>query len=358
MTIVAIQMTKNRVLTALIALLMLAVAGPSFAEAPMARKRVFILHSYELGDVCGQPQAQGVVQALKQAGFGDDKVQFSVYAMDTKRTNTTPALMARQAEIALERIRRFRPDVLVTLDDNAFRTVALPLAGSGLPIVFSGMNNQPELYNRTTPWMRTRKAPGRNITGVYEKIHFVTAIRIQKNIQPSMKRIRIFSDNSPTGKAIVRQIKLELAQKTIPVAYDFFITDSWEEYQRAIRAANEAGVDALYPVALRLKNKRGKTFTAKEILTWTAANSTKPSIPLNFGFVNLGLFGGAGVDFNAMGQQAGKMVAKILKGAPAGTIPIEDSRRYALVFNLGRAQALGIKIPDEILLAADEVYKN
>jgi len=337
---------------------LLAATNIALAETPGAPRKVFILHSYELNHVCGQPQSKGVVHALEQAGFGRDEVEFGVYAMDTKRKNNTPALMAEQAEIARERIEAFGPDVLVILDDNAFRTVALPLAGSDLPIVFSGMNNQPELYNATTQWMNSRGAPGHNVTGVYEKLHFATAVKVQKRIQPSLERVRIFSDNSPTGKAIVRQIKTELEQNQIPAKHDFFITDSWEEYQAAILAANGSNVDTLYPVALRLQDNNGKTYTANDILTWTAKNSTKPSIPLNFVFVELGLFGGAGVDFESMGRQAGAMVAKILDGVSASDIAIEEAQRYALVFHLNRAQELGIEIPDEMLLAADEVYKD
>ena len=337
---------------------LLAATNLALAEPPGAPHKVFILPSYELNHVCGQPQSKGVVHAIEQAGYGRDEVEFGVYAMDTKRKNNTPALMAEQAEIARERIEAFGPDVLVILDDNAFRTVALPLAGTDLPIVFSGMNNQPELYNATTQWMNSRGTPGHNVTGVYEKLHFATAVKVQKRIQPSLERVRIFSDNSPTGKAIVQQIKTELEQNQIPAKHDFFITDSWEEYQAAILAANESDVDTLYPVALRLRDKNGKTYTAKDILTWTAENSTKPSIPLNFAFVELGLFGGAGVDFESMGRQAGAMVAKILDGASAGDIAIEEAQRYALVFHLNRAQELGIEIPDEMLLAADEVYKD
>lgn len=336
----------------------LVTADPALTQMSKPTKRVFILHSYELDHVCGQPQHMGLVHALEKSGFGPDQITYGVYAMDTKRKNNTPELMAKQAKIALAQIEAFKPDVLVTLDDNAFRTVALPLVDTGLPIVFSGMNNQPELYNETTRWMSSRQAPGHNITGVYEKIHFVTAVKVQKRIQPSMERIRIFSDYSPTGKALVRQVQIELEEESIPVEHDFFVTDSWEEYQAAILAANDENVDTLYPVALRLRDKNGKTHTAREILTWTAKNSTKPSIPLNFAFVSLGLFGGAGVDFNSMGYQAGMMVARILGGSPAGSIPIEEAQRYALVFNLNRAQVLGIDIPEEILLAADEIYKN
>jgi ABC-type uncharacterized transport system substrate-binding protein len=69
----------------------------------------------------------------------------------------------------------------------------------------------------------------------------------------------------------------------------------------------------------------------------------------------MGLFGGAAVDFFAMGEQAGRMVAAILQGTPPGEIPMEEARRYALAFNVDRARRLGIQIPEDVLLAADYV---
>lgn len=149
--------------------------------------------------------------------------------MDTKRKNNTEALIRAQAESAKRAIDRFGPDLLVTLDDNAFRTVALPLAGTRLPVVFSGLNGQPEDYNRRRPFMASREAPGGNITGVYEKLHIADAIQVH---------------------------------------------------------------------------------------------------------------------------------AKLFPGASPGAIPIRDAERYALVFNLNRAETLGIEIPSDVLMAADEVVTS
>lgn len=321
------------------------------------QKRIFILHSYEKTHVCGKPQSLGVQSALLKAGYGVDDLLLESYAMDTKKTNNTAELIHQQAVIALDKINKFKPDILITLDDNAFRTVALELVDTDIQIVFSGMNNIPERYNKVARWLESIDAPGHNITGVYEKIHFSTAVKVQKNIQPGLKKIRIISDNSPTGKALIRQVKIEIKNEPIPAEADFFITDSWEEYQQKILESNESDIDTLYPIALRLTDKNGQTYTATKILSWTGKNSKIPSIPLNFAFVKLGLFGGAGVDFESMGYQAGEIAAKILAGKSAGEIPIEDAKRYALVFNVNRAKALGIQIPSDILLAADEVYQ-
>lgn len=317
--------------------------------------KVFILHSYELDHVCGKPQSEGVIEALNNSGFSGQNLEVESYAMDTKRTNTTAASIAAQAEIALQQINAFQPDVLVTLDDNAFYSVVNQLKNQQLPIVFSGLNNLPaskaEAY-----WLENRKQPGANVTGVYEKIHFVTAVQVQRNINTNLRKMLVLSDNSPTGKALIKQISEELTQNPLDIEFEYKITDSWEEYQQFITDANASDINSLYPVALRLIDQQGKTYTGNEILRWTAKHSRKPAIPLNFSFVKLGLFGGAGVDFHAMGYQAGLKAAAILQGEAAGNIPIDDAKRYALVFNLPRARNLGIEIPQDILLAADIVY--
>ena len=325
--------------------------------SPESPHRIFILHSYEDRHVCGQPQHDGVMAALKEAGLTKEKnLEIQVYFMDTKRKNNTPELIGEQARIALKKIRAFRPHVLVTIDDNAFRTVALNLVDSPMSIVFSGMNGQPENYNQTVLWMDSRSHPGHNITGVYEKLHIVDAVKVHSKLFPGLKKVRMFVDSSPTGRAISEQIKLEMKTESIPCAWDMKVVKSWEEYQEEIPLANiDPEVGAIYPAVLLLKDREGKTYTAPEIFAWTTQNSKKPEIALNYAFTRIGLFGGAAVDFHAMGLQAGQMVDRILRGEDPGSIPIEDAERYALVFNLKRAKQLGITIPPDILMAADDI---
>jgi putative tryptophan/tyrosine transport system substrate-binding protein len=320
-------------------------------------KRIFILHSYEAGHICGQPQHDGVIAALGKAGFNKkENLEIEAYYMDTKRKNNTPKLMMAQASKALEKIRSFSPQVLVTLDDNAFRTVALNLVDSPISIVFSGMNSQPEYYNQLKPLIDSRSHPNHNITGVYEKLHIVDAIRVHSKLFPGLKKIRIFVDPSLTGQAISKQIEIEIKEESIDCDWEVKTTRNWEEYQAEILATNkDSETGAIYPAALLLKDCKETTYTAPEIFAWTIQNSNKPEIALNYEFTRLGLFGGAAVDFYSMGCQAGQMVARILMGENPGDIPIEDARRYALVFNIKRAEQLGITIPPDILMAADEV---
>ncbi len=322
---------------------------------------VFIVHSYSLENICGAPQHQGVMESLTEAGLieGDNLVVHK-YAMDTKKVNNTPELIDRQAEIVLAKVKEINPDVLVLLDDNAFRTVGLKLVDSGVNIVFSGMNSQPEDYDRKIKWMDSRLKPGHNITGVYEKLHFIEACRVQKKILPELNKVLVLSDESPTGKAVRRQIQKEIdeADGSLGIEFETVISHSWEEYIRIMQErCSDGTIGTLYPAVTLLKDSGGKTYSTPEVLTWTVANCKIPGIPINFSFARLGMLGGAGVDFISMGRQAGKMVAAILKGASPSEIPIEDAQRYALVFNMKRVKELGIVIPNDILMAADVIFK-
>lgn len=325
-------------------------------------KKVLIVHSYEKAHICGQPQHDGAIKALNEAKWIVGKnLNLSVYHMDTKRKNNTPDLIKAQAKKVLSLVNKLKPDVILTLDDNAFRTVALPLAGSNIKIVFCGMNGQPETYNKKKYFMATRKRPGSNITGVYEKLHIREAIQVLSNLL-KLKNVLILDDLSPTGKAISIQVKLELDssnEKPLPCKIKKKTIKSWEQYKGVIRTINtSSGIDAFYLGTLLLKDRSGKTYTAKEIINYAIKYAKKPAIGLNYAFIKMGLYGGASVDFFEMGYQAGKKVAAILNGTSPGDLPIHDAQRVALVFNLKRAKTLGLKIPDDILLSADEVFRK
>lgn len=348
----------------LLCLFLLFTGATQSAENILPDARLMFVHSYEQEHVCGKPQADGALTALSDRGWKlGENLELESYFMDTKRTHTSREAMRHQGELALARIKAFRPQVVLVLDDNAIREVMMPLVGrTDIAIVFSGMNAQPEDYDQKKHYLESWKRPGFNVTGVYEKLHLSKSLAVigaaLSGFSPGDKVVGI-TDYTPTGNAITRQFALEIAQSPPNVTWEVHRVHDFSEYQALIQEiSQDKRVRAIYPAALSLKTSSGKTVTAPDIFSWTLANNRKPEMALNYYFSKTGLFGGAAVDFNMMGYVAGDKIAKILSGVPAGTLPIEAAPDYAIVFNHKRALDLGVTIPEALLTAADHVYRK
>ena len=74
-------------------------------------------------------------------------------------------------------------------------------------------------------------------------------------------------------------------------------------------------------------------------------------------FVDAGGLMAYGPDFVVMFRRTAEYVDKILRGAKPADLPIEEPTRHVLSVNLKTAEALGLTIPESILVRADEVIK-
>jgi putative ABC transport system substrate-binding protein len=222
------------------------------------------------------------------------------------------------------------------------------------------MNGQPEMYDGLKKFMDSRTRPGSNVTGVYERLYAAQSLKVMAQAVPGLRgrKAVMITDFSPTGNGLTKQFDLELAEVT-EVKWEVRRVRDWSEYTALIQSLNaDEEVKAIYPVALTLATDNGGRYAAAQIYEWTIANSRKPEMAINYFFARMGLFGGAVVNFGAMGKLAGQKGAKILSGTKAGELPIEDAPDYAIVFNLKRASDLGIEVPPRVLAAANAVYKD
>ena len=313
--------------------------------------RAYIVHSYEIDHVCGVPQGEGVEKRLRET-FGD-KVLLKKHFMNTKTINGTPEKMKKDALRVLQDINQFKPSIVFTIDDNAFREVGLKLVGRNFPVIFTGLNGQPEIYNNKVRFLNAKGIPNKNITGVYENLHFETAINAMKGVNPNLNKVVALLDESPTGRAIRIQIQKELDTGRIDTHVIFRHVGTMSAFRDVIAEINaDDTVQAVYPVVLSVEGDSKTRLGFKSTLKVFLENSKKPGMALNFAFARLGLFGGASVDFGAMGRQAGQMGIESLNGKAADRLPIQAAQEYLITFNISRAEMLGIQIPDELIGAA------
>jgi ABC-type uncharacterized transport system substrate-binding protein len=64
-----------------------------------------------------------------------------------------------------------------------------------------------------------------------------------------------------------------------------------------------------------------------------------------------------GANFQDLYRRTAELVDKILRGAKPADIPVEQPTKFDLVINLTTAKALGLKIPEEFLVRADEIIE-
>ena len=126
-----------------------------------AGQRVFIVYSYHPGYFWQQDEKLGIKKAL-----GGMDLVFDHYNLDSKR-HQEKGWLEEQVKICLERIKAFKPDVIAACDDNAVKTVGRAFFKRQTPVVFLGLNGEPEDYGLVEPGQRLR--PGHNITGVLER---------------------------------------------------------------------------------------------------------------------------------------------------------------------------------------------
>jgi len=318
--------------------------------------KIFMVQSYSDQDLCGKPQLEGAVKALKNNGFTEDDSKIYYFFMDTKKHYVTKEQIAERGNVAYKKITTIKPDVVITFDDNAFKTLAPKLIHTQYKLIFTGINKPPEEYNKKLHFMDKNRKPTANITGVYEKLHIEDNLKLfEKIIHKTERVVFIYSDDS-VGRILANQVRFEL--KNTEHNWEIIMIRTLREYKNVLRKVNvDKSISAYSPHAHSLiDEKTGKRLGFNDTITYTLNNCNKPDIVTNANFCKAGFFGGAAVDFYYMGYQAGEMAVKVLRGVDIKNINVEDAKKCKIVFNAKRVQQLKIKIPLDILNAADEIY--
>jgi putative tryptophan/tyrosine transport system substrate-binding protein len=121
-----------------------------------------------------------------------------------------------------------------------------------------------------------------------------------------------------------------------------------EDFERAFATIQKQGPDALVVI-------ENPMFYANRVrLTELAASLRIPAIYNVSEYDHAGGLMSYGASYADLSRRAATYVAKILNGAAPGDLPIERPTKFELVINMKTARAIGLSIPQSVLLRADE----
>ncbi len=318
---------------------LLLVGGRAFASP----KKIFLVFSYHPGLFWHVNAEKGLRKALK--GF---RCEFRSFYMDTKH-HQEPTWIYQVTEEAIQEIKDYRPDVLVGFDDNAAHYVLTHFLGTSLPMVFLGVNREPEEYGFVKD---SREHPGMNVTGVLERHHFLQSIQLFSELMGKpVERIGIISDSSETSHTMISSFMNIARKNRLPVVF-FKFAYSFPGWQEIIQdAQNKIDLLVVYNCE-GLRGKGNQEVPADKVIAWTVTHNHVPEVSFFSRYIKAGLSGGIVLTGYYQGYYAGKKVAEILKGITPGEIPIDVPPKGTLAFNVKRMRELGLKIPLGVLHAA------
>jgi len=101
----------------------------------------------------------------------------------------------------------------------------------------------------------------------------------------------------------------------------------------------------------------GLFFTHRATIIGLASKARVPAIfPSRRGVEEGGLMS-YGPNYGDLFRRSAGYVDKVLKGAKPGDLPVEQPTKFELIVNLKTPKALGLTIPESILLRADELIR-
>jgi putative ABC transport system substrate-binding protein len=193
--------------------------------------------------------------------------------------------------------------------------------------------------------------PGGNVTGLSVQATDAAGKRLEllREVVPKLGRLGILFDAGYAAavqekgevQALARSVGLEVVPQELRRAED--IASAFD--------ALKGQVDALYVTENALILTNGKTIST------LALNVQLPTTCTNANIARAGALMSYGPNFPALFRRAAEIVDKILRGTEPGDIPVEQPTKFDLVINLKTANALGLTIPHNLLVLADDVIE-
>ena len=315
----------------------LSVTLPSGAQQQGKVWRIGILLQPARADALTGARFRAFVDGMRDLGYVEGKNIVFEWRFADGRVDRLPALAAELVKLEV--------DVIVTSGTpcvSAARQVT-----TTIPIVAASFGNP-----IAGGFAASLSRPGGNVTGLTTMGEVIYAKRLEMltTVAPKVTRVAFlvnldntfFSRAMPAFQAAAQKAGTELVVVNARNASEF--EDAFSLISRQRAGALMVGADAV----LNSYDSR---------IAELAVRHRLPSIFANARSVEAGGLMSYGADVAARFRSAATFVDRIFKGAKPGDLPIEQPTQFELVINLKTAKALGITIPQTMLIRADRVIE-
>jgi len=319
----------------LIGILALGILGPQLAADAQQVGKVWQIGI--LGNVPAHTW-DAFRQALRQLGYVEGQNIVVEPRWSEGRPERFPGLAAELV--------RLKVDVIVATSTpgvqaakNATQTIPIVIASAADPV--------------GTGLIASLARPGGNITGLSILADFETRgklLEILKEAVPKVSRVAVLWNS--TSSIEVRSLDaMQAPARALGLALRPVEARSPDEFDGAFAVMTREGADALIVM------DSGLNITYRAIIVDLAAKHRLPAMYGFREFVEAGGLVSYGVNLSENYRRAAVYVDKILKGAKPADLPVEQPTRFELFINLKTAKALGLTIPQSVLIRADEVIQ-
>lgn len=282
--------------------------------------------------------AEAVRLGLKDEGFVDGQNITIEYRWAAGRDEQLPAM-------AVELVNR-HVAVLLT-GGSTWATISAKAATATIPIVFTTASDPIKLG-----YVASLNRPGGNVTGVSFLGSQLVAKRLESASQLVSKEVVIGFVGRPREPRYAADRKvIESAAAAVGRKILFLDIADERELESAFAIANREHVGILIPLNDPFFNSHRSALVA------LAARHSLPTIYESREPVADGGLMSYGTSIRGAYRQVGVYAGRILKGEKASDLPVVQSTRFELVINLKTAKTLGLSIPRDLLVAADEVIE-
>ena len=312
-----------------------AVAWPLIARAQQAAKL------RRIGILSPELPPPGFLEAFRQGLRELGYVEGQNIAFEIRSAEGYGQRLAALANHLVE----LKVDVIVAVNTQSVQ--AAKKASTTIPIVMTRIADPVK-----SGLVRSLSKPGGNITGLSFMVDELSGKRLAllKEAFPSVSRVAVlWYEPNPGADIAVGAIKA--ASRELGLQLLLLPVHGPADLVGAFHAAARGRVEALIVI-----DDVVTTQHRVEILNLAATHSLAV-VSQYRAFAEAGALLAYGPDTSTMYRRAAYYVDRILKGADAGDLPVEQATKFDLAINLKTAKALGVTIPPTLLARADEVIE-